>query len=63
MNHGFKVDLPKDFEIPSFMLRYFHFEWYPLGSLPTNFHAKNLAVLCLEKSNIEQLWKGNEVLL
>ena len=43
----FKVDLPKDFEIPSFELRYLHFEGYPLQFLPRNFHAKNLVELDL----------------
>ena len=43
----FKVDLPKDFEIPSFELRYLHFEGYPLQCLPRNFHAKNLVELDL----------------
>ena len=43
----FEVDLPEDFEIPSFELRYLHFEGYPLQCLPRNFHAKNLVELDL----------------
>ena len=58
----FVVDLPKDFEIPSFELRYLHFEGYPLQFLPRNFHAKNLVELDLIGSSIKQLWKENEVI-
>ncbi|XP_034675537.1 disease resistance protein RPV1-like isoform X14 [Vitis riparia] len=58
----FVVDLPKDFEIPSFELRYLHFEGYPLQFLPRNFHAKNLVELDLIGSSIKQLWKENEIL-
>ena len=58
----FEVDLPEDFEIPSFKLRYFHFEGYPLQCLPRNFHAKNLVELDLIGSSIKQLWRENEVI-
>ena len=53
----------KNLDFPYFELRYFHFKGYPLESLPTNFHAKNLVELNLKCSNIKRLWKGNEVLL
>ena len=59
----FKVDLPEDFELSSYELRYLHFVNYPLKSLPTNFHANNLVELNLPGSNIIQLWKDSEVLL
>ena len=59
----FEEDVPKDLEFPYFELRYLHFEGYPLESLPTNFHPRNLVELNLKHSSIKQLWKGNEVLL
>ncbi|KAL6332030.1 hypothetical protein AAG906_020389 [Vitis piasezkii] len=52
----------KNLDFPYFELRYFHFKGYPLESLPTNFHAKNLVELNLKHSSIKQLWKGNEIL-
>ena len=55
--------LPRDFEFPSYELTYFHWDGYSLESLPTNFHAKDLAALILRGSNIKQLWRGNKVLL
>ena len=53
----------KNLDFPYFELRYFHFKGYPLESLPTNFHPRNLVELNLKHSSIKQLWKGNEVLL
>ncbi|XP_034674595.1 disease resistance protein RPV1-like [Vitis riparia] len=59
---AFVENLPQDLDFPCFDLRYFHFKGYPLESLPTNFHAKNLVELNLKHSNIKQLWQGNEIL-
>ena len=59
----FVENFPKELDFPCFDLRYFHFNGYPLESLPTNFRAKNLVELNLKHSNIKQLWQGNEVLL
>ncbi|KAJ9675693.1 hypothetical protein PVL29_024560 [Vitis rotundifolia] len=53
--------LPRDFEFPSYELTYFHWDGYSLESLPTNFHAKDLAALILRGSNIKQLWRGNKL--
>ncbi|KAJ9700892.1 hypothetical protein PVL29_006292 [Vitis rotundifolia] len=52
--------LPRDFEFPSYELRYLHWDGYPLESLPMNFHAKNLVELSLRDSNIKQVWRGNK---
>ncbi|CBI33325.3 unnamed protein product, partial [Vitis vinifera] len=53
--------LPRDFEFPSYELRYLHWDGYPLESLPVNFHAKNLVELSLRDSNIKRAWRGNKV--
>ncbi|KAJ9700893.1 hypothetical protein PVL29_006292 [Vitis rotundifolia] len=53
--------LPRDFEFPSYELRYLHWDGYPLESLPMNFHAKNLVELSLRDSNIKQVWRGNKL--
>ncbi|RVW74930.1 Protein suppressor of npr1-1, constitutive 1 [Vitis vinifera] len=62
--HMWKKDFKalKNLDFPYFELRYFHFKGYPLESLPTNFHAKNLVELNLKHSSIKQLWQGNEIL-
>ena len=58
-----KLLVPKDFEFPSYDLRYLHWEGYPLESLPSNFDGENLVELNLEKSNIKYLWKSEKVVL
>ena len=58
-----KLLVPKDFEFPSYDLRYLHWEGYPLESLPSNFDAENLVELNLEKSSIKYLWKSEKVVL
>ena len=63
MREDNEVKLSKDFEFPSYELRYLHWDGYPLESLPVNFHAKNLVELSLRDSNIKQVWRGNKVLL
>ncbi|KAJ9707363.1 hypothetical protein PVL29_002389 [Vitis rotundifolia] len=52
-----KLLLPKDFEFPSYNLRYLHWEGYSLNSLPSNFEGENLIELNLEHSNIKHLWQ------
>ncbi|XP_034679882.1 disease resistance protein RPV1-like [Vitis riparia] len=56
---GNMVQLSQDFELPSHDLVYFHWEFYPLGSLPSNFHVDNLVQLNLWYSKIKHLWEGN----
>ncbi|OMO93044.1 hypothetical protein COLO4_17149 [Corchorus olitorius] len=41
-------------------LRYFQWDYSPLKSLPSNFDPRNLVVLKLHHSNIEQLWNGDQ---
>lgn len=41
-------------------LRYLHWPQYPLGCLPTTFHAKKLVDLAMVKSRICQLWEDGE---
>ena len=60
---GDMVQLSQDFELPCHRLVYFHWDNYPLESLPSNFHADNLVELNLQYSNIEHLGEGNMVLL
>lgn len=42
-------------------LRYFHWEYCILKSLPSNFSLENLVELRLPNSNVEQLWSGDQV--
>ncbi|XP_034674505.1 disease resistance protein RUN1-like [Vitis riparia] len=53
------VQLSQDFELPCHDLVYFHWDCYPLESLPSNFHTDNLVELNLWGSNIKHLWEGN----
>ncbi|KAL6316357.1 hypothetical protein AAG906_017994 [Vitis piasezkii] len=53
------VQLSQDFELPCHDLVYFHWDYYPLESLPSNFHTDNLVELNLCCSNIKHLWEGN----
>ncbi|TXG67426.1 hypothetical protein EZV62_008701 [Acer yangbiense] len=39
-------------------LRYLHWCGCPLKSLQSNFHSKNLVLLVMPNSNIEELWSG-----
>ena len=48
--------LPRDFTFPSCDLIYLHWDGYPLKTLPSNFHGKNLVELNLQSSGIEVLW-------
>ena len=57
------VQLSQDFELSCHDLVYFHWDDYPLESLPSNFHADNLVELNLQYSKIKHLWEGNMVLL
>ena len=54
--------LPGDLKLPSFELRYLHWDEYSLKHLPPNFCPMNLVELNMQCSNIEQLWEGNKVL-
>ncbi|XP_022727683.1 disease resistance protein RPS4-like isoform X2 [Durio zibethinus] len=44
-------------------LRYLHWEYCPLKSLPSNFCPENLVELKLTYCNMEQLWNGNQNLV
>ena len=57
------VQLSQDFELPCHDLVYFHWDYYPLEYLPSNFHTDNLVELNLWCSRIKHLWEGNMVLL
>lgn len=56
-----KKHFPKDFEFPSYELRYLCWQGCPLKSLPSNFDGENLVEINLSYSNIRQLWLGNQV--
>ncbi|XP_034679886.1 disease resistance protein RPV1-like [Vitis riparia] len=53
------VQLSQDFELPCHDLVYFHWDRYPLESLPSNFDADNLVELNLRFSKIKHFWEGN----
>ncbi|KAJ9180965.1 hypothetical protein P3X46_009145 [Hevea brasiliensis] len=53
-----KLNLPHGLEFLSDELRYFHWDGYPLSSLPSNFQAENLVQLNLAYSSVKQLWTG-----
>lgn len=44
-------------------LRYLCWERYPLKTLPTKFHPRNLVELDMSYSHVEKLWEGKQVLL
>ncbi|KAJ8769922.1 hypothetical protein K2173_009004 [Erythroxylum novogranatense] len=52
-----KLHLPQGLNYLPNEMRYLQWDAYPLKSLPVNFHPKNLFVLKLRNSKIEQLWK------
>ncbi|OMO75804.1 hypothetical protein COLO4_25864 [Corchorus olitorius] len=41
-------------------LRYFHWDYSPLKSLPSSFSPSNLVELRLPHANVEQLWDGDQ---
>ncbi|KAL6318238.1 hypothetical protein AAG906_035746 [Vitis piasezkii] len=57
-----KVHFSGDFEFPSYELRYFQWDGYPLESLPSNFHGEELVELKFRSSNIKQLFQENKLL-
>ena len=56
-----KVELPTDFEFPSYELRYLHWHGYPLESLPSSFDAEDLVELDMSYSSLKQLWESDLV--
>ncbi|KAL6316879.1 hypothetical protein AAG906_022891 [Vitis piasezkii] len=62
MRKEYKLIIPKNFELPSYELRYLHWEGYSLKSLPSNFYGENIVEINLRNSNIRQLWQGNKCL-
>ncbi|XP_034677016.1 disease resistance protein RUN1-like isoform X2 [Vitis riparia] len=61
VNHN-RVQLFEDFAFPKDGLTYLYWDRYPLESLPSNFHMRNLVELNLKNSKIKQLWKENMLL-
>ncbi|KAG6738698.1 hypothetical protein POTOM_058320 [Populus tomentosa] len=57
------VHLPSGLESLSHELRYFHWDGYPLTSLPCNFRPQNLVELNLSSSKVKQLWRGDQDLV
>ncbi|XP_034679883.1 disease resistance protein RUN1-like [Vitis riparia] len=57
----YKVLLPKNFEFPSYELRYLYWDRYPLKFLPSHFDGENLVELNLQSSNIKKFGKGISV--
>ena len=58
-----KVKLSKDFEFPSYELRYLYWQGYPLESLPSSFYAEDLVELDMCYSSLKQLWESDMVWL
>ena len=56
-----KVKLSKDFEFPSYELRYLYWQGYPLESLPSSFYAEDLVELDMCYSSLKQLWESDMV--
>ncbi|TXG67431.1 hypothetical protein EZV62_008706 [Acer yangbiense] len=50
--------ISQDLESVFTQLRYLHWYGCPLKSLQSNFHSKNLVILEMHNSNIEELWSG-----
>ena len=61
MREDTKVKLSKDFEFPSYELRYLYWHGYPLESLPSSFYAEDLVELDMCYSSLKQLWESDEV--
>ncbi|KAJ9707306.1 hypothetical protein PVL29_002337 [Vitis rotundifolia] len=58
-NENYKRPFSQDFEFPSNkLMRYLYWHRYPLKSLPSNFHPKNLVELNLCCCYVEEIWKG-----
>ncbi|WKA11144.1 hypothetical protein VitviT2T_028671 [Vitis vinifera] len=57
-----KVKLSKDFEFPSYELRYLYWQGYPLESLPSSFYAEDLVELDMCYSSLKQLWESDMLL-
>ncbi|XP_057989230.1 disease resistance protein RPV1-like [Hevea brasiliensis] len=55
-----QVHLPHNFEFCPQMLRYLHWDYYPLESLPLNFWPNNLVELYMRHSKLIQLWNGGD---
>ncbi|WKA11181.1 hypothetical protein VitviT2T_028706 [Vitis vinifera] len=62
MRDDYKVKLSKDFEFPSYELRYLYWHGYPLEYLPSSFNAEDLVELDMCYSSLKQLWE-NDMLL
>ncbi|XP_034708580.1 disease resistance protein RUN1-like [Vitis riparia] len=62
MREDNKVKLSKDFEFPSYELRYLYWHGYPLESLPSSFYAEDLVELDMCYSSLKQLWESDEPL-
>ncbi|KAJ9675788.1 hypothetical protein PVL29_024635 [Vitis rotundifolia] len=62
MRDDYKVKLSKDFEFPSYELRYLYWHGYPLEYLPSSFYAEDLVELDMCYSSSKQLWE-NDMLL
>jgi hypothetical protein len=52
--HGVLESFPND-------LIFFQWDGYPQRSLPQDFCPKNLAILQMPFSDLEQLWEGDQV--
>ncbi|KAJ9675805.1 hypothetical protein PVL29_024648 [Vitis rotundifolia] len=62
MREDNKVKLSKDFEFPSYEVRYLYWHGYPLESLPSSFYAEDLVELDMCYSSLKQLWESDEPL-
>ncbi|XP_034674890.1 disease resistance protein RPV1-like [Vitis riparia] len=62
MGEHSKVKLSKDFEFPSYELRYLYWQGYPLESLPSSFYAEDLVELDMCYSSLKQLWESDMLL-
>eukprot|EP00261_Vitis_vinifera_P030658 XP_019071901.1 PREDICTED: TMV resistance protein N-like [Vitis vinifera] len=62
MGEHSKVKLSKDFEFPSYELRYLCWQGYPLESLPSSFYAEDLVELDMCYSSLKQLWESDMLL-
>ncbi|XP_028795619.1 TMV resistance protein N-like [Neltuma alba] len=55
---SFNVHLQKGLESISDKLRYFQWDGYPLGSLPSTFCTESLVELKMQYSHVQTLWDG-----
>ena len=56
-----KIHLPEDIHLFFDKLRWFHWDSYPLQSLPSTLCVENLVKLNMQSSNIKNLWDGKQV--